>query len=108
MPGQGKRKRREAAARDREAARTDSGAGRWEAVLETADRAELRACLRRLREAGVADELMRIDLLCRRPVEHSTYRLSRFVEDTAGVEDRDVSVRRRVPGGWAGARSERG
>ncbi|MEU2655394.1 hypothetical protein ABZ615_08720 [Streptomyces sp. NPDC007325] len=82
MPGQAKRKRRQAARRDREVARTGPDAGRWDAVLETADQAELRACLRGLRAAGVADELIRIDLLCRRPVERITYQVSRFVEDT--------------------------
>ncbi|MEU7697550.1 hypothetical protein [Streptomyces sp. NPDC039028] len=49
-------------------------------ALETRDQAEVRACLRRLREEGIGDALIRIDTLCRRPVDRSSYRVSRFVE----------------------------
>jgi hypothetical protein len=91
MPGQGKRKRREDAGRQRLAARTAPDAGQWEVVLETSDQAELRAHARRLREAGIDESLIRVDLLCRRPVEQSTYRLSRFLENTARETDREIS-----------------
>jgi hypothetical protein len=91
MPGQGKRKRRHEAGRQRPAAGTAPDAGQWEAVLETRDRAELRAHMRRLRKEGIDESLIRIDTLCRRPVEQSTYRLSRFVENTARESDGEVS-----------------
>ncbi|MFE3876700.1 hypothetical protein ACFXPX_20200 [Kitasatospora sp. NPDC059146] len=52
-------------------------------VLETLDEAELRAHLRRLREAGVDGSMIRIDTLCGRLVQPTTYRLSRFVTDPA-------------------------
>ncbi|QES25059.1 hypothetical protein DEJ46_38905 [Streptomyces venezuelae] len=91
MPGQGKRKRRQEAGRQRLAARTAPDAGQWEVALETRDQAEVRTHLRRLREAGTDEALIRIDTLCRRPVEQSTYRLSQFVENTARKSDREVS-----------------
>ncbi|MCP3757295.1 hypothetical protein [Streptomyces sp. TBY4] len=90
MPGQGKRKRREEAARRRVDARTAADAGRWEVVLETGDQAVLRARLRRLREERVDEALLRIDTLCRRPAEQSSYVLSRFVEGTATQEGGSV------------------
>ncbi len=74
MPGQGKRKRRQGA-------RTAPDTGQWEAVLETRDQAELRAHVRRLQEEGVDASLLRIDTLCRRPPDRSTYRLSRFAAE---------------------------
>ncbi|MFF3949573.1 hypothetical protein ACFYYN_32855 [Streptomyces sp. NPDC001902] len=79
MPGQGKRKRRQEAARQRVAARTAPGEGRWEVVFETRDQAELRTHLRRLQEARVDEATIRIDMLCGRLVQPTTYRLSRFV-----------------------------
>jgi hypothetical protein len=60
-------------------------------ILETRDQAELRAHLRSLREARIDESLVRIDTLCRRPVEQSTYRLSRFVADTVREPDREPS-----------------
>ncbi|GHG34436.1 hypothetical protein GCM10018791_59600 [Streptomyces zaomyceticus] len=90
MPGQAKRKRRQEAESRRTAARTAPDAGQWEEVLETQDQAELRAYARRLRQAGTDASLIRIDTLCRRPAERSTYRLSRFVENTAREPDREV------------------
>lgn len=91
MPKQVKRRRRQDAGRRRSASRTAPDAGQWEVVLETTGQAEVRAHLRRLREAGVDESLIRIDTLCRRPLELSTWRLSRFVEDTARESDREVS-----------------
>ncbi|MFD4382925.1 hypothetical protein [Streptomyces bacillaris] len=46
--------------------------------------------MRRLRESGVDESHIRIDTLCRRPVELSAYRLSRFVGNTARESDREV------------------
>lgn len=79
MPGQGKRRRRREAEHQRLAARTAPGAGQWEVVVETADQEELRAQVRRLREAGVDGSMTRIDTLCGRLALPTTYRLSRFV-----------------------------
>ncbi|MFJ9260912.1 hypothetical protein ACIRP4_11665 [Streptomyces bacillaris] len=59
-------------------------------MLETSDQAKVRAHLRRLRESGVDESHIRIDTLCRRPVELSAYRLSRFVGNTARESDREV------------------
>ncbi|MFJ6405836.1 hypothetical protein ACIQK9_09970 [Streptomyces hydrogenans] len=84
MPGQGRQKRRQEAASRRAAALTTPDAGRWQVLIETRDRAELQAHTRSLQEARVDASLIRIDVLCRRPTEQSTYRLSRFV--TAGEE----------------------
>ncbi|PWS42600.1 hypothetical protein DKT74_21270 [Streptomyces sp. ZEA17I] len=91
MPKQARRRRRQDAGTRRSAARTAPDAGQWEVVLETSDQAEVRAHLRRLRESGVAASLIRIDTLCRRPVELSTYRLSRFVGKTVRASDGEVS-----------------
>ncbi|MCQ4211725.1 hypothetical protein [Streptomyces longispororuber] len=79
MPGQGKRRRREEAARRQVAARTGQDAGQWEPVVETRDQVEIRTQLRRLREAGVDGSMIRIDTLCGRLELPTTYRLSRFV-----------------------------
>ncbi len=91
MPRQARRRRRQDAGRRRSAARTAPDAGQWEVALETSDQAEVRAHLRRLRESGVDESLIRIDTLCRRPVELSTYRLSRFVGRTVRASDREIS-----------------
>lgn len=90
VPGQRKRKRRQEAGRQRLAARTAPDAGRWEAVLETKDQTELSAHLQRLREEGIDESLVRIDTLCRRPVEQSTYRLSQFVATTVEKSDQGL------------------
>ncbi|MFJ3981484.1 hypothetical protein [Streptomyces fungicidicus] len=62
-------------------------------VFETRDQAELRARLRRLREARVDGSMIRIDTLCGRLALPTTYRLSRFVADPAGESDHDRSDR---------------
>jgi hypothetical protein len=43
----------------------------------------MRTRLRRLRESGVDGSMIRIDTLCGRLALPTTYRLSRFVTDTA-------------------------
>ncbi|MFJ4840229.1 hypothetical protein [Streptomyces sp. NPDC088746] len=58
--------------------------GRWEVLLETQDEADFRDRLRRLREARTDESLIRIDTLCGRLVQPTTYRLSRFVAGPDG------------------------
>ncbi|MFD9540109.1 hypothetical protein [Streptomyces sp. NPDC060022] len=79
MPGQRKRKREAA----RRAAADPGPAGRWEVVFETQDEAEWRAYARRVRDwRETADpSTLRLDTLCGRSVQPTTYRLSRFVPD---------------------------
>ncbi|WP_326633791.1 MULTISPECIES: hypothetical protein [unclassified Streptomyces] len=52
-------------------------------IFETRDKAELRAHLRRLREARIDGPMIRIDTLCGRLAQPTVYRLSRFVADLA-------------------------
>ncbi|AGS66961.1 hypothetical protein B446_34685 [Streptomyces collinus Tu 365] len=69
------------------------GAGRWDVVFETRDEAEWQAYMRRLRAGEMRDALpgdesvLRIDVLCGRLVQPTTYRLSAFVADPAGGRD---------------------
>lgn len=88
MPGRGKRRRRQEAERERVAARTAPGVGRWEVVFETEDSAEMRLRVRQLQEAGTHASMIRIDTLCGRLTYPSGYRLSRFVTDPASGSDR--------------------
>ncbi|MFJ8946294.1 hypothetical protein ACIRG4_24180 [Streptomyces sp. NPDC102395] len=80
MPGQRKRKRQQEDARRRSAT---NGSGRWEAVFETQDAAELRAHLRRLSTGAEPVDLttVRIDKSCGRPPQPVFYRVSLFVPD---------------------------
>ncbi|MFI6894687.1 hypothetical protein ACIBM4_11295 [Streptomyces sp. NPDC050256] len=48
-------------------------------IFETPDQAELRAQLRSLREARVDEATIRIDTLCGRLMQPTTYRLSPYV-----------------------------
>ncbi|GAB7035303.1 hypothetical protein JCM4914_67640 [Streptomyces platensis subsp. malvinus] len=91
VPGQGKRRRRQEAERQRQAARTAPDVGRWEVLFETRDRAELGTQLRRLREAGVDGPMIWIDTLCGRLALPTTYRLSRFVTDPARESEHEHS-----------------
>ncbi|MER5281598.1 hypothetical protein ABT025_38685 [Streptomyces sp. NPDC002809] len=50
-------------------------------IFETRDQAELRACMRSLQEARVDQATIRIDTLCGRLTQPTTYRLSRFITD---------------------------
>ncbi|MGW7267854.1 hypothetical protein [Streptomyces sp. NPDC054842] len=81
MPGQRKRKRRRQDETRRATARTAPGSGHWEVLFETQDESEWRAHLRRLRSADSSFDwsLTRIDTLCGRLVQPTTYRLSLFV-----------------------------
>ncbi|MFI9065335.1 hypothetical protein ACIGQE_26265 [Streptomyces sp. NPDC053429] len=100
MPGQRKRKRRQQAERERAAARFAPGAGHWEVLFTTQDESRWRAYVERLRasasapapasvsasssETGVDWSAMRVDVLCGRLVQPTTYRLSRFVPGPEG------------------------
>ncbi|MFI5827692.1 hypothetical protein ACIA6C_10560 [Streptomyces sp. NPDC051578] len=102
MPGQRKRKRRQQAERERAAARFAPGAGHWEVLFTTQDESRWRAYVERLRasasastsasapvsaassETGVDWPAMRVDVLCGRLVQPTTYRLSRFVPGPEG------------------------
>ncbi|MFD9728313.1 hypothetical protein [Streptomyces sp. NPDC059072] len=79
MPGQRSRRRRREAEQQRLAALTSPDAGRWELVLVTGDQEELRTQLRRLRQVGVDERMIRIDTLCGRLAAPTVHRLSRFV-----------------------------
>jgi hypothetical protein len=85
MPGQRKRRRQSAQAQHAD--------GRWDVLLETRDRSELRAALLRLRAArpGLDAAAVRIDTLCGRSDRPTAYRLSLFVP----TPERPVSVRAR-------------
>lgn len=83
MPGQGKRRRRQMAERQRLAARTAPEVGRWEVIFETQDETELHAHLRGLREARIDESTLRIDTLCGRLAQPTTYRLSQFMTHPA-------------------------
>ena len=94
VPGQRKRKRQQEAARRQLAACDAVGAGLWKVIFETQDEAEWRAYVRRLRagEIRIDRSVLRVDTLCGRLVQPTTYRLSLFVTDPAcepGVGDRD-------------------
>lgn len=80
MPGQKKHKNREQEARRRLERRTAPDAGNWVVHFETQDYAEWRDYLRRLRAGHEVDlELTRLDTLCGRDLQPTTYRLSLFV-----------------------------
>lgn len=59
------------------------GEGRWEVIFETQVETELRAHLRGLREARIDESMLRIDTLCGRLAQPTTYRLSRFMTHPA-------------------------
>lgn len=92
MPGQRKRKRRQQDTDQRASARFAPDAGRWELVIEAQDPSEWRARLRRLRaEHGQIDwSMTRVDTLCGRLINPTTYRLSLFVPNT----EADPAVKR--------------
>ncbi|MET7298628.1 hypothetical protein [Embleya sp. NPDC005575] len=87
MPGQRKRKQRQQEQRRRDAARFAPDAGHWEVVFETQDQAEGDAHLRRMRaeDADFDPSAIRIEILCGRLTNPSSYRLSRFVPNPTSV-----------------------
>ncbi|MDX3309826.1 hypothetical protein ACWGH3_24785 [Streptomyces sp. NPDC054884] len=76
MPGRRKRKERQQGA-----APAHGADGRWDVLLETRDRSELRSVLLRLRAAQprIDAAAVRADTLCGRSDRPTTYRLSLFV-----------------------------
>ena len=90
MPGQKKRKNRQAAADRRLAARTAPGTGEWVVHFETQNYVEWRDYVHRLRaapeKAGLTRsdlEVARMDAFCGRDRYPTTYRLSVFVPNSA-------------------------
>ena len=82
MPGQRKRRQRQDLVR-RAASASTLESGSWKVLFETQEESEWRAHLRGLRAAdGQIDWAMtRIDTLCGRLSQPTTYRLSLFVPD---------------------------
>jgi len=78
VPGQRKRKRQQQDASRRVTARTASGTGHWTVLFETQDASEWHAQLRRPRSAEeqIDWSMTRVDTLCGRLVQPTTYRLS--------------------------------
>ncbi|MCD9878709.1 hypothetical protein [Streptomyces guryensis] len=81
MPGQRKRKHREREERRHAAERDALEPGHWKVVFETQDESEWRAQLRRLRatDRRMNWSTARVDTLCGRLRQPTTYRLSVFV-----------------------------
>ncbi|GAA2572574.1 hypothetical protein GCM10010398_73390 [Streptomyces fimbriatus] len=86
VPGQRKRKRQQQAA-----VRASPGAGHWQVIFETQDESEWHAHLRHLRAGPERIDWAktRIDILCGRLMQATTYRLSLFVPDPACGPNRD-------------------
>ena len=82
MPGQRKRKRQQEARR-RAAAAYEGRDGRWEVVFSTQDEGEWAAFRRGFmaEHPGIDPESVRVDMLCGRLVQPTTYRLSVFVPE---------------------------
>ncbi|MCX4550880.1 hypothetical protein OG204_12820 [Streptomyces sp. NBC_01387] len=76
MPGQRKRRNQQ-----RGGPLRGAGAGRWEVVFETQDAAEWQSAVPRIRaERGLTDaSMLRVETLCGRTEQPTTYRLSVFV-----------------------------
>ncbi|WP_405983332.1 hypothetical protein [Streptomyces sp. NBC_00872] len=94
MPGQRKRKRRQQEGRQRAAARfapeIATETGRWEVLFETQDESEWRVELQRLRTENSENKqidwtAVRLDTLCGRLTQPTTYRLSLFVPTSVPV-----------------------
>lgn len=81
MPGQRKRRRQQQGEMQRAAARFASDAGCWEVLFETQDESEWRAHIHRLRatDRQIDWTAVRMDTLCGRLIQPTTYRLSLFV-----------------------------
>lgn len=88
VPGQRKRKRQRQAVD-----RAGLGAGHWEVLFETQDESEWRVHLRHLRAGPERIDwaMTRIDTLCGRLVQPTTYRLSLFVPDPVHDPGREQS-----------------
>ncbi|MFG2132276.1 hypothetical protein ACGFNV_31305 [Streptomyces sp. NPDC048751] len=84
MPGQRKRKRQRYDEAQRAAARFTPDAGHWEVLFTTQDESEWHAYLHRLRTSDQRIDwpAVRVDILCGRLKQPTTYRLSLFVPHT--------------------------
>ena len=90
MPGQRKRRQRQDQGRGAAGASTFE-AGRWEVLFETQEESAWRAHMRGLRAAGSQIDwaMTRIDTLCGRLSQPTTYRLSLFVPGPEGDPGRN-------------------
>ncbi|GGW28810.1 hypothetical protein GCM10010503_00290 [Streptomyces lucensis JCM 4490] len=94
MPGQRKRRRQQRNELQRAAARFAPDAGRWEVLFETQDEAAWHAHVRRLRAPDMKIDwtAMRVDRLCGRLTQPTTFRLSLFVSKAKPIPDQDSST----------------
>ena len=94
MPGQRRRRRRQQDRVRRTAARIEPDAGRWEGLFETQDESEWHAHMRRLRASGTRIDwtATRVDTLCGRLTQPTTFRLSLFVPKAVPDPDQDSST----------------
>ncbi|WP_345436766.1 hypothetical protein [Actinoallomurus vinaceus] len=83
MPGQRKRKWRREDLQRRLKAAYEERAGHWEVVFQTCDEAEWRDFRRRFASEfeAVDPSMVRVDMLCGRLVQPTTYRMSVFVPE---------------------------
>ncbi|WP_326704448.1 hypothetical protein [Streptomyces cyaneofuscatus] len=93
MPGQRKRRRQPPGEPRPSAERFAPEAGHWSVLSETRDASEHRAYVRRLRAegSGIDWSAVRVDTLCGRLKQPTTYRLSLFVPNP--VPGREAGVR---------------
>lgn len=84
MPGQRKRRRQPTGEPRPSAERFAPGAGHWSVLFETRDVSERHAYVRRLRTEGsrIDWSAVRMDTLCGRLKQPTTYRLSLFVPNS--------------------------
>ncbi len=94
MPGQRKKKRQQQNEVRRAVARFASDAGRWEVLFETQDEVEWHAHIRRLRASDTQIDwtAVRVDRLCGRQTQPTTFRLSHFVPKAQPHRDRKPST----------------
>jgi hypothetical protein len=91
MPGQRKRRGQQQDGAQRAAARFAPDAGYWEVLFETQDESEWHAHIRRLRASDMQIDwtAVRMDTLCGRLTQPTTFRLSLFVPKPMPDPDRD-------------------
>ncbi|MFC5959693.1 hypothetical protein ACFP51_36425 [Streptomyces pratens] len=94
MPGQRKRRRQQQDEAQRAAARFAPEADRWEVLFETQDESEWHAHIRRLRVSDTQIDwtAVRVDTLCGRLTQPTTFQLSLFVPKAMPDPDQDSST----------------
>ncbi|MEU0343584.1 hypothetical protein ABZ092_32685 [Streptomyces bobili] len=94
MPGQRKRRRQQQDEVRRAAARFAPDEGHWEVLFETQDEAEWHARVRRLRASDTQIDwtAVRVDRLCGRQTQPTTFRLSLFVPNALPHPDQNFST----------------